>query len=230
MPRCWRCVFSAAHAGFRVVEDRRGERGVGAAGGEDVDEIIEAAGAARRDHRDRHGATTRRRSARSRSRPWCRRGRSRSAGSRRRRALRPRAPTRRRRGRRRSCRCARRPRTGRCPATRASRRSRRRPPGCRSARRSRVMSAGSASAAVFRLTLSAPASTAAAASASVRMPPPTASGMNSSRATARDGVGQRAPRLDRRGDVEDDELVDAFERCSAAPAPPDRPPSAAPRS
>src|SRR5215470_6721392 len=48
-----------------------------------------------------------------------------------------------------------------------------------------VMSVGFDNAAVFRLTLSAPASTAAAASASVRMPPPTASGMNSSRATAR---------------------------------------------
>src|SRR5262245_6174288 len=48
-----------------------------------------------------------------------------------------------------------------------------------------VMSDGFDNAAVFKLTLSAPASTAAAASASVRMPPPTASGMNSSRATAR---------------------------------------------
>src|SRR5262249_49131177 len=48
-----------------------------------------------------------------------------------------------------------------------------------------VMGVGFDNAAVFRLTLSAPASTAAAASASVRMPPPTASGMNSSRATAR---------------------------------------------
>src|SRR6188474_2434619 len=47
------------------------------------------------------------------------------------------------------------------------------------------MRGGSVSAAVFRLTLSAPASTAASASASVRMPPPTASGMNNSRATAR---------------------------------------------
>ena len=52
-------------------------------------------------------------------------------------------------------------------------------------RASVVMSAGSESAAVFRLTLSAPASTAAAASPSVLMPPPTARGMNSSRATAR---------------------------------------------
>ena len=37
------------------MEDRRRERGVGAAGGEDVDEVVEAAGAARRNHRDRHG-------------------------------------------------------------------------------------------------------------------------------------------------------------------------------
>ena len=72
------------------------------------------------------------------------------------------------------------------------------------------MSAGSASAAVFRLTLSAPASTAAAASASVRMPPPTASGMNSSARHVPNRVGQRAALLDRRGDVEDDELVDPF--------------------
>ena len=54
------------------------------------------------------------------------------------------------------------------------------------------MSAGSRSAAVFRLTLSAPASTAAAASSSERMPPPTASGMKISRATRVDRVA-RAP-------------------------------------
>jgi hypothetical protein len=40
------------------------------------------------------------------------------------------------------------------------------------------------SAAVFRLTLSAPASIAAAASSSERMPPPTVSGRKISRATA----------------------------------------------
>ena len=59
--------------------------------------------------------------------------------------------------------------------------------------------------------MSAPASIAAAASASVRMPPPTASGMKSSRATARIVSRQRLPLLERRGDVEDDELVDAFD-------------------
>src|SRR6478736_2280003 len=49
---------------------------------------------------------------------------------------------------------------------------------------SRVIRSGSASGAVLRLTLSAPASTAAAASPSSLIPPPTESGMNSSRATA----------------------------------------------
>ena len=73
------------------------------------------------------------------------------------------------------------------------------------------MSAGFESAAVFRLTLSAPASTAAAASASVRMPPPTASGNEELARDGADGVGQRPALLERRGDVEDDELVDAFE-------------------
>ena len=63
---------------------------------------------------------------------------------------------------------------------------------------------------MFRLTLSAPASTAAAASASVRMPPPTASGMNSSRATARIVSASARRALERGGDVEDDELVDAL--------------------
>src|SRR5437870_3984903 len=76
------------------------------------------------------------------------------------------------------------------------------------------MSAGSPSAAVFRLTLSAPASTAAAASSSDRIPPPTASGMNSSRATT-DRVGERAPRFDRRRDVEDHQLVDPFDVVAA---------------
>ena len=45
-------LFERAHAGFGVMEDRRRERGVGAAHGEDVHEMIEAAGAARGDHRD----------------------------------------------------------------------------------------------------------------------------------------------------------------------------------
>ena len=72
------------------------------------------------------------------------------------------------------------------------------------------MSDGFDSAAVFRLTLSAPASTAAAASASVRMPPPTASGMNSSRATARIVSASARRALERRRDVEDHQLVDPF--------------------
>ena len=114
------CLSSErVHAGFRVVKDRRGERGVGAAGGEDVDEVVEPAGAARRDHRESTPRSRRPRSARSRSRSWCRRGRSRSAGSRRRRAPRPRAPTRRRRGRPPSGRCARR-RRSRSPSCLAS--------------------------------------------------------------------------------------------------------------
>jgi hypothetical protein len=46
------------------------------------------------------------------------------------------------------------------------------------------MSDGSFSAAVLRLTLSAPASTAASASSSERMPPPTVSGRKISFATA----------------------------------------------
>src|SRR5438093_360808 len=43
------------YARFRVMKDRRRERRVGAAGREDVDEVIEAAGAAGGDDRDRHG-------------------------------------------------------------------------------------------------------------------------------------------------------------------------------
>src|ERR1700676_4822149 len=45
-------LFEAAHAGFRVVEDRRGQGGVGPAGGEDGDEISERAGTAGCDHRN----------------------------------------------------------------------------------------------------------------------------------------------------------------------------------
>ena len=62
-------------------------------------------------------------------------------------------------------------------------------------RRNRGDERGSGSAAVFRLTF--PPRAAAAASASVRMPPPTASGMNSSRAT-RAIVSASARRADRR--------------------------------
>ena len=43
------------------------------------------------------------------------------------------------------------------------------------------------------------------------MPPPTASGMNRLRATSRDRLRQRPPRLERRGDVQDDDLVDALD-------------------
>src|SRR5260370_452347 len=42
-------------AGFGVVEDRRGERGVGPTGGEHLDEMIETAGAAGGDDRNRDG-------------------------------------------------------------------------------------------------------------------------------------------------------------------------------
>src|SRR6266487_2664627 len=51
--------FERPHARLGVVKDRRGERGVGAAGREHLHEMIEAAGAARGDHgngdRSRHG-------------------------------------------------------------------------------------------------------------------------------------------------------------------------------
>ena len=70
---------------------------------------------------------------------------------------------------------------------------------------------GSRSAAVFRLTLSAPASTAAAASSSDRMPPPTVSGRKISRATALMVRASACRRLERRRDVEHDDLVDALD-------------------
>ena len=46
-------AFQRRHARLGVMKDRRGERGVGAAGREHVDEMLEAAGAARGDHRNR---------------------------------------------------------------------------------------------------------------------------------------------------------------------------------
>ena len=55
MPCGAQVLFQRCDAGFGVVEDRRGERGVGGARGEDVDEVVEAAGAAGRDDRNRHG-------------------------------------------------------------------------------------------------------------------------------------------------------------------------------
>ena len=73
------------------------------------------------------------------------------------------------------------------------------------------MSAGSCSAAVLRLTLSAPASTAAAASASVRMPPPTHERQEDLARHGGDGLRARLARLERGRDVEDDDLVDAFD-------------------
>ena len=81
---------------------------------------------------------------------------------------------------------------------------------------------GSFSAAVLRLTLSAPASTAAAASSSERMPPPTVSGRKMLRATALIVSREGLPALERRRDVEDDDLVDPFDVVALARAPPDR--------
>ena len=114
-----RNCLRSEHGVFREVEDRGRQRGVGAPGGEHVDEVLEGAGAARRDDRDLHGVCDAPRSTRSRSRSACRRGRSTSAGSRRRRGPRLRAPTRPRRGLPRRARSARRPRTRR-PARFAS--------------------------------------------------------------------------------------------------------------
>ena len=91
-----------------------------------------------------------------------------------------------------------------------------------------VMSAGSASAAVFRLTLSAPASTAAAASASVRMPPPTASGMKSSRATREivSASARRASRVAVTSRITSSSMPSAlYRRASSAGSPAERSPS-----
>ena len=114
------------------MEDRRRQRGVGFAPREDLGEVLERAGAARRDDRDATPPSTRPRSARSRSRRACRRDRSTSAAPRRRRGPRPPAPTRPHRVRSMCCRCGRRRRIVRRSAWR---RSRRRPPGCRSVTR-----------------------------------------------------------------------------------------------
>ena len=61
-----------------------------------------------------------------------------------------------------------------------------------------VTSAGSATAAVFRLTLSAPARSTSRISSTLRTPPPTVSGMNARRAVrstmSRSVPGPRAPR------------------------------------
>src|SRR3954466_14206544 len=85
------------------------------------------------------------------------------------------------------------------------------------------ISPGCFNAAVFRLTLSAPASIAAAASSSDRMPPPTVSGRKISRATAamvrararpffrRGGAPRRLPLFQRRGDIENHDLVNPLD-------------------
>ena len=59
-------------------------------------------------------------------------------------------------------------------------------------------------------TLSAPASMTRAASSTDRMPPPTASGNEHARGDGRHGAREGEPVLDRGGDVEHDQLVDAF--------------------
>jgi hypothetical protein len=92
------------------------------------------------------------------------------------------------------------------------------------------MSTGFTSAAVFRLTLSAPASMAAAASSSVRMPPPTHSGQEDLLGHRRDGVRARLPCLECCGDVEDDQFVDAFDVVAPRQRRPDRQPHVALRS
>ena len=48
-------LFERMHTGFRIVKDRGGQGGVRPSCREDVDEVIEGAGAARRDHGNRHG-------------------------------------------------------------------------------------------------------------------------------------------------------------------------------
>jgi hypothetical protein len=74
---------------------------------------------------------------------------------------------------------------------------------------------GSDSAAVFKLTLSAPASIAAAASSSVRMPAADGERQKDLRGHGRDGVRAGLAALDRRGDIEDHDLVDAFDVVAA---------------
>ena len=141
----------------RVVEDRRGQRGVGAARGEHVGEVLAAPGAARGDDRDGHGVGDGGRQLAVETRSSCRRvdrGQQDLAGAALLGLARPLDGVPRRCGR-----AAAWLQTANRARRRAWRRWRRRPPGCRSGPRARVMSAGSASAAVLRLTLSAPAST-----------------------------------------------------------------------
>src|SRR5215471_8342310 len=53
---CAEVRLQVLHAGFSIVKDRRGERCVGAAGREHVCKMLECAGAAGRNHWNRHGA------------------------------------------------------------------------------------------------------------------------------------------------------------------------------
>ena len=80
----------------------------------------------------------------------------------------------------------------------------------RTRRRSRRSAPGAATAAVLTLTLSAPARSSRRASSTVRMPPPTVNGMNTSSAVrpTTSTIVSRPSR--RRGDVEEDQLVGAL--------------------
>ena len=99
-------------------------------------------------------------------------------------------------------------------------------PGCRNARPPSVISSGSASAAVFRLTLSAPASI--DGRRVVQRPDPAADGERDeqSRAPPRESCLERPARLERGRDVEDHEFVDAFAVVAARKLGRDRPPCA----
>ena len=74
----------------------------------------------------------------------------------------------------------------------------------------RETSDGSRTAAVFTETLSAPARSAAPASATERMPPPTVNGMKIDSATRADHLERGAALVGAGGDVEEDQLVGAF--------------------
>src|SRR5919197_2852552 len=90
------------------------------------------------------------------------------------------------------------------------------------------MMPGSARAQVFTLSLSAPASTAAAASASDLIPPPTASGMNSSRTTAPivSASARRASSVAVMSRITSSSMPSAlYRRASSAGSPADRSPS-----
>ena len=226
MPCARRCRFSSRHARFGVVKDRRGQRGVGVAAREDVGEVLERAGAARGDHRDVHRVGRPPPSSRSRSRRLravaIDRRQQDLAGAARLGLARPLDGVARGVGR---------------AAAHVDREAVVAPLGVDrddhrlaavALRERRDQRRDCVSAAVFRLTLSAPASIAAAASSSERMPPPTVSGRKISRATASIVSRERLAALERRGDVEDRRPRRCLRRCSAAPAPPDRRRRAAP--